>query len=92
MLPKTIEQVKLFVTTVSGVGPFCIEFADGEIVTTRTEDRQRLIAAAPELLEALKDVVNYFWNPNCNPPILNEGDVQSLVEAAIARAEGRDAA
>lgn len=40
------ERVKLFKTTVLGVGPYCIEFPDGEIIHTRSEDRQLAIAAA----------------------------------------------
>jgi hypothetical protein len=37
---------KTFKTTVTGLGPFCVEFDDGEIVTTRTFERQCLIAQA----------------------------------------------
>jgi hypothetical protein len=33
-----------FTTTVVGVGPFCVEFADGEIITTRNSERQNAIA------------------------------------------------
>lgn len=36
--------MKLFKTSVAGVGPFCVEFDDGEIIATRSEDRQRRIA------------------------------------------------
>ena len=50
----------------------------------------RLIAAAPELYEALKDVVNYFWGTD--PPALEEGDVQQLVEAAIRKADAGEVA
>lgn len=42
--------VKLFKTTVLGVGPFCIEFEDGEIIHVRTEERQKLIARAIEMI------------------------------------------
>jgi hypothetical protein len=46
-------SVKLFKTSVLGVGPFCLEFEDGEIIHTRSEDRQKLIARAIELLPEL---------------------------------------
>lgn len=46
--------VDIFKTSVLGVGPWCVEFADGEIVTCRAEDRARLFAAAPDLLEAAR--------------------------------------
>ncbi len=46
----------------------------------------RLIAAAPEMLEALQDVVNYFWGTEA--PVLKEGDVESFVKAAIRKARG----
>lgn len=36
---------KTFTTTVTGVGPYCVEFPDGEIIHTRTKDRQEAIAA-----------------------------------------------
>ena len=51
---EAAQAPKLFLTTVLGIGPYCVEYADGEIVHTRSEDRQRLIAAAPEMLEALR--------------------------------------
>lgn len=46
-----MSEVKLFKTSVLGMGPFCIEFPDGEIVTTRSEHRQRDIADT----QALRD-------------------------------------
>ncbi len=45
-----------------------------------------LIAAAPEMLEALEAITSYFWGTE--PPVLKEGEVQSLVESAISRARG----
>jgi hypothetical protein len=44
---------KMFKTTVTGIGPFCVEFGDGEIITTRSEARQKLLAASAELLPLL---------------------------------------
>lgn len=38
------EVAKVFKTTVVGVGPWCVEFSDGEIVTCRTEERAKVIA------------------------------------------------
>jgi len=46
------------------------------------DEREELIQ---ELVSALRDVHNYFWNAECNPPILKESDVQEAVEAAIRR-------
>lgn len=44
----------------------------------------RLIAAAPDLLEALKDAANELWSvPAASTMVLNK------VRAAIAKAEGR---
>ncbi len=50
--PWKVDTVRLFKTSVSGVGPFCVEFPDGEIIHTRTELRQHLIAASADLLQA----------------------------------------
>ena len=57
----------------------------GHFITTVGTD---IIAAPPtrqsaeEALEALEAVRNYFWGTE--PPILKEGDLQDLVEAAIS--------
>ena len=45
-----------------------------------------LHAAAPELLEALKDVKDYFWGDDT--PVKTEYDVQEFAEQAIAKAKG----
>lgn len=50
---------KMFKTTVAGIGPFCVEFEDGEIVTTRSEARQKLIHAAGTLKHMVKWCVNH---------------------------------
>jgi hypothetical protein len=47
-----------------------------------------LISAAPKMLEALKDVVNYFWSPEFDRPALAEGDVEEFVRGAIKKATG----
>jgi hypothetical protein len=79
----------LFKTTVTGVGPFCVEFDDGEIITTRTEARQRLIAAAPELLEALQGLLK-LDELECGDESLLEVD-HPLIKAqwAVAKAIGK---
>ncbi len=51
-------MVKTFKTTVLGIGPFCVEFEDGEIITTRMESRQQLLSSAPEMLEALEAMMD----------------------------------
>ena len=43
------QLTKEFKTMVAGVGPYCVEYADGEIVTMRHEELQHLLAAAPKL-------------------------------------------
>ena len=48
---------KKFTTTVLGLGPYCVEFSDGEIITTRKKERQDAIAlceAAADRIEALE--------------------------------------
>jgi hypothetical protein len=80
------KEIKTFKTTVLGVGPFCIEFPDDEIITTHSEERQRLISAASDLLEALKLFCDV------NPSSLHINEVcrrHSVARAAIAKAEGR---
>jgi hypothetical protein len=47
----------VFKTTVLGVGPWCVEFDDGEIVHCRTEERANLIAAAPKMYQWLDKIV-----------------------------------
>jgi hypothetical protein len=37
----------VFRTEIVGIGPWCVEFPDGEIITTRSEERARQIAAQP---------------------------------------------
>ena len=50
-----------------------------------TQANARLIAAAPDLLEALKDMVRYLDNNG------KETDVSELARYAIRKAEGGDA-
>jgi hypothetical protein len=87
------QQTKMSKTTVPGVGPFCVEFPDGEIVTTRSEERQRLLAAAPDLLAALKSAAmtaHYRGSRSC------AGDFEKCPNClewheVIVAAEGREA-
>jgi hypothetical protein len=54
----------------------------------------RLIAAAPDMLEALKAIFNYDWHDELNElhgeDETNEAKVLKQVRAAIARAEGKE--
>ena len=57
----------------------------------------QLIAAAPELLEALKAIRarlgGEFDNPSLvafGPLMTTEADIEAIAEAAIAKAEGRE--
>ena len=63
-------MTKLFTTSVRGLGPYCIEFDDGEIVTTRTRKRQNLVATALDTLNALREFVETIesfgeWEDGC---------------------------
>jgi len=87
---EAAQAPKLFLTTVLGIGPYCVEYADGEIVHTRSEDRQHLFAAAHELLEALKTTAG---NIRSLGPAGALGSVPmeyerwlAVVDAAIAKA------
>lgn len=88
-----MSKPKLFRTSVLGVGPYCVEFDDGEIITTRLESRQRLIAAAMDLLEALNciPVEAIFAGGLATNGVrvtLSPGTLQ-LMRAAVGKAEGR---
>ena len=95
------KELQTFKTTVLGVGPFCIEFPDGEIITTRSEERQRLIAAAPELLEACKLLWNHIEKGTLVRDITKDAAPEwallmvkfvadlNKVQAAIAKAEAK---
>ena len=75
---------KEFKTTVSGVEPFCVEYADGEIVTMRHEELQHLLAAAPAMYEALHRAVTEmeFWSKGHSDAEI------AIARAALAQAEG----
>jgi hypothetical protein len=75
---------KEFKTTVAGVGPFCVEYADGEIVTMRHEELQHLLAAAPAMYEALHRAVTEmeFWSKGHSDAEI------AIAHAALAQAEG----
>lgn len=47
---------KVFKTTVTGVGPWCVEFPDGEILAMRTESRANLVANASVVTDLLAEV------------------------------------
>lgn len=53
-----------------------------------SDEDAALIEAAPDLVEALQDVVNYFWNPDIDKPVLGERDVEDLVREALRKARG----
>lgn len=62
-----------------------IVFPDGSgILTPFKEEDARLIAAAPDLLEALKDLAGESKETFSHWP-----DLKNQVDAAIAKAEGR---
>jgi hypothetical protein len=51
--------------------------AAAEVVNAQEE----IVRVRQQAIEALKAVTNYFWGTE--PPVLKEGDVQELVDAAI---------
>jgi hypothetical protein len=64
------------------------------IVAYSSEDNARLIAAAPELLEALRQLMfrtGHKWEEGGNAvEVANRKHVRELARAAIAKAEGKD--
>jgi hypothetical protein len=58
-----MKKAKCFKTTVLGVGPYCVEFPDGEIITTRSEERQKAIAnfAALTWTPTPPTVPGWYW-------------------------------
>lgn len=52
----------------------------------QSEADARLIAAAPDLLEALKEAVKYTRHPDYDWPV----EFSRMVDAAIAKAEGKE--
>lgn len=75
--------MKTFRTTILGIGPFCVEFDDGEIVHTRSEERQKLIAAAPAMKEALERIEK--WDFDIRGDCV--ADAQKLARAVLAKAK-----
>jgi hypothetical protein len=73
----------IFKTSVLGVGPWCVEFSDGEIVHCRTEERAKLIAAATELLSAAQAAWNCIGELS---PTQARAEVGQMLCAAIAKA------
>lgn len=71
-----------------------VDFGDGTVVCTEHESRARLIAAAPELLEALKRAKDLFGEL-MRDEVLEEPTVEDVatfdaIDDAIAKAEGRE--
>ena len=55
-----MKKPECFVTSVLGVGPFCVEFPDGEIITTLSADRQVAIAESGIYAPLRAKVREYF--------------------------------
>lgn len=95
--PRKDGATEIFKTTVVGVGPWCVEFVDGEIVTARTERRARLIAASSDLYDgcnALLGLLQLIEN-RCDAELLEIIRTNHRVDeakAAVAKAEGRTCA
>lgn len=91
-----MSEPKVFKTTVRGIGPWCVEFSDGELVTCRTEQRAKAIAGIVDhdMLAALHEVSEYLdgvadvVDGDDGQPAPNKAmRLKSEVDAAIARAE-----
>lgn len=65
----------------------CVMHGDDSIADTLTEPDARLIAAAPDLLAALKAMVEA---DDAHWPIAAAESVRNAARAAIAKAEGRE--
>lgn len=78
---------ELFKSTVLGIGPWCVEFPDGEIIHTRSEERQRLIAAAPDLLQAAQRLLAAMDDYDGGMPT-SPGSPYAQMRDAIAEATG----
>ena len=86
---------KIWKTTVAGVGPFVVEDENDIICTVKTEQEAHLIAAAPELLLAVKRAEMWIGKMIADGAHLNSvapGQCVTtlrMIEAAIAKSEGR---
>lgn len=71
-------------------GPSAEEVISGDEVIVSNPDDARLIAAAPELLEALKEIASYEPN-GIDSGSLSEDirEMRTIARAAIAKAEGK---
>jgi len=53
-------MAKTFKTSITGIGPFCIEFEDGEIISTRSLRRQKMIANMDTILKEMKSMIGFL--------------------------------
>ena len=53
-------MAKTFKTSITGIGPFCIEFEDGEIISTRSLRRQKMIANMDAILKEMKYMIRFL--------------------------------
>ena len=68
MMSGAKKTVGMFRTSVPGIGPYCVEFEDGEIISTRSEARQKAIAGMEQLQEerdALQAEVSVLRGVDC---------------------------
>lgn len=75
-----------YTSNYSDVATLIAETVSGERVSIQ-EANARLIAAAPELLEALQEMVEFF-QPNAWGSSTNRSDALAKASAAIAKATG----
>lgn len=61
----------------------------GNRTKAEAEANAHLIAAAPELLDALLTLSRWCWDPTALPFDMKVGDIRAKVLAALEKAEGR---
>lgn len=75
---------------VNDAGEVIAELANTPLrITPEVEANARLFAAAPELLEGCKKLLEVINHPNLYTPDSNLNKKRTFVEAAIVKAEGR---
>lgn len=86
--PWTVEQCEQFPSLAKIVGPQRVELELSAFALSEQEEMSnaRLIAAAPEMLEALRAVAK---TDGVRDLKVGGVSIQALIDAAIAKAEGR---
>jgi hypothetical protein len=90
MMSGAKKAVGMFRTSVPGIGPYCVEFEDGEIISTRSEARQKAIAGMEQLQEERDALLATTLQPIATAPkdkteiLLFEVDSDGKIQRAEA--------